>query len=251
LVGIRSLPIEVSQVDEVSRGKERLADVADGALDAPFLVAASDGDGARFKAVMRGERQERRMEPDRIAMAFEDGALQIVVEKNARHAAERFERIDVTTQEVRHGCARKEAQEEPARVAQHHDEGPERALGLTHLKLAEVRPVDLRLFTGQRPEPLERLGRFARTVTTDDAPEVIAPAGVAACFDHFKEPARSKSRVLLELLDDERHERVSHRWPRGHDLRFHADLAEHALHRRVVHAELRRDRADRPLLAME
>jgi hypothetical protein len=61
---------------------------------------------------------------------------------------------------------------------------------LTHFELAEVRPVDLCLFTGQGSEPLERLRGFTRAVTPDDAPEVIRPAGVAACFDHFKKSTR-------------------------------------------------------------
>jgi hypothetical protein len=89
------------------------------------------------------------MEPDRVAPSFEDGALQIVVEQNARHATERVERVNVPAQKVRHGSACKEAQEEPPRVAQHHNERPERALGLPDAQLAEVGPIDLRLFARQ------------------------------------------------------------------------------------------------------
>ncbi|KYF96121.1 hypothetical protein BE20_04515 [Sorangium cellulosum] len=99
--------------------EERLADVADGALDATLLVAAGDGD-------MRREIQQHGVEPDRVAVALDDGALEVVEEQHARDAVKFGERLDVPTHEEGHRRAREEAQEDPARVAEHHDEGPER-----------------------------------------------------------------------------------------------------------------------------
>ena len=183
-------------------------------------------------------------------MSLDDGALQIVVEQHARDAAEVGKRLDVPAHEERHRRAGKEAEEQPARVAEHHHERPERPLRAADLQLAEVRPVDLSLLTRHRAEPLERLRGLLRTEPTDDAPKVIGPARIAALLDHDVEATRAKPRILLELLDDERHERVDHRRPRRDDLRVDAGVPQHALHGRVVQAELAGDGADRPLLAV-
>ncbi|XXU09723.1 hypothetical protein WMF40_10900 [Sorangium sp. So ce854] len=85
--------------------EEGLADVADGALDATLLVAACDSDGARLEAVMRREIQQHGVEPDRVAVALDDGALEVVVEQHARDTAEVGERLDVPAHEEGHGRA--------------------------------------------------------------------------------------------------------------------------------------------------
>jgi hypothetical protein len=127
-------------------------------------------------------------------MPLEDGALQVVVEKDTRHTAEVGEGLHVPGHEERHRRARRESQEQPARVAEHHDEGPQRTLGAADLELAEVRPVDLGLLARHRPQPLESLRRFSRAKAADEAPEMIGPAGVAALFDHDEQPARAEAR---------------------------------------------------------
>ncbi len=90
------LLVEIAEIAKGSRGEEGVTHVANGALDAPFLVAARGGDGSRRKAVMRSELEEPRMEADGVALALENGALEIVVEEDARRAAESVEGIDVT-----------------------------------------------------------------------------------------------------------------------------------------------------------
>ncbi|WP_275451331.1 hypothetical protein [Sorangium cellulosum] len=107
------------------------------------------------------------MEPDRVAVALHDRALEVVVEQHAPDAAEVGERLDVPAHEEGHRRAGEEAQEDPPRVAEHHDEGPERASSPADNQLAEVRPVDLRLLAGQRAEPLECLRRLLGAETAD------------------------------------------------------------------------------------
>ena len=112
-----------------------------------------------------------------------------------------------------------------------------------------TRAVDLRLLARHRPQPLERFRGFARPEATDETPEMIGPAGVAALLNHDEQPARAQARVLLKLLDDERDVRVDHGRPRRDYLPVDARLSQHALHRRVMDAQLAGDGADGPLLA--
>jgi hypothetical protein len=82
--------------------------------------------------------------------------------------------------------------------------------------LAEVRPIDLTLIAGQGLEALESLGGLTRSMTRDDAPEVIGAARIAALPHHLEQPTGAESGVLLELLHQERDERIGHRRAR-HD----------------------------------
>ena len=81
------------------------------------------------------------METDRIALALEHGAFQIVVEQHARQTTPCVKRRDVATQEVCHLRIEVEAQEDRARVAQDHHERHQRALGATDGELANVAPL--------------------------------------------------------------------------------------------------------------
>ncbi|WP_437618260.1 hypothetical protein [Sorangium sp. So ce1151] len=66
----------------------------------------------------------------------------------------------VPAHEEGHRRAGEEAQEDPPRVTEHHDEGPERTQCPADGQLAEVRPVDLSLLAGERAQPLERFRRL-------------------------------------------------------------------------------------------
>jgi hypothetical protein len=79
----RGLGIEVSEIAPGASGKEGVADGANGALHAPLLIAPRHGDGPRLEAVVRRQGQQRRMEPDRLALALDDRAFQIIVEEDA------------------------------------------------------------------------------------------------------------------------------------------------------------------------
>ena len=71
--------------------------------------------------------------------------------------------------------------------------------------------IRTRAIAGQRLEALERLCGLPWAVSTDDLPEVIGAARVAACLDHLEQPAGTKPRTLFKLLDDGPDERVGHR----------------------------------------
>jgi hypothetical protein len=103
------LGVEVGQVGEGARGEEALAHVADRALHP-----------ARLVAMVGGERQQRRVEADGVALAFEHGALEVVVEQHPGDAAEGLEGFYVSAQEAVHAGVHEEAQEYLARVAELH-----------------------------------------------------------------------------------------------------------------------------------
>ena len=138
--------------------KNDIADVSDGALDAALLVAARDRHGARFVAIVPGEAEQGRMEADRVAAPFQHRALEIVVQQDTRNALPRGEGGDVAAQEVLHPGVREEAQEDLARVAQHHDERHQRTPCPADLEMAEMSPVHLRLLAGQAAQPQIRFG---------------------------------------------------------------------------------------------
>jgi len=139
-----------------------------------------------------------------------------------------------------------EAQEDHAAEGQHHHEGHQRATGSTDRDVTEVRPVDLGLFARERAKPQIGLGLAPRTKLSDPRPEVALASQVAAYNDHAVQARGGESRVLLERLQHERNPRVDLGGPMGSlDLR-QTRLAEHPVHRRVVHAQLSRDCVDPP-----
>ena len=57
-----SLCVQIIEITEGARGEERIAREADGALDAPLLIAARHGHRARLVAIVGGQFQQPRME---------------------------------------------------------------------------------------------------------------------------------------------------------------------------------------------
>ena len=139
-----SLGVQIVEAGEASRGEECVTYVSDGPFHAALLVAASDRDGPGFVMVVPGKTQQRGMEADRLATAFQHRALQIVVLQDTRNAIPRGKGGDVATQEVLHGV-REEAQKDLARVAEHHDERHQRTPRAPDLEMAEMPPIDLPL----------------------------------------------------------------------------------------------------------
>ena len=86
-------------------------------------------------------------------------------------------------------AAGEKAQEDLARVAQHHHEGHQRTLGAADGELAEVAPVHLGLLARQGPQPQVRLGRGRRPVVRHQVAEVIGAARVASLAHHGVEAA--------------------------------------------------------------
>ena len=58
----------------------------------------------------------------------------------------------MSAQEILHAGIKEEAKEDLPRVAQHHDERHQRTTCPADLEMAEVTPVDLCLFAGQRAQ---------------------------------------------------------------------------------------------------
>lgn len=139
-----------------------------------------------------------------------------------------------------------EAHEDPAAEGQHHHEGHQRATGSTDRCMTEVRPVDLGLFAHERAKPQVSLGLAPRTKLSDPRPEVALASLIAAGNDHAVQARGGEPRVLLERLQHERDPRVDLGGSLGSlDLR-QTRLAEHPVHRRVVHAQLGCNRVDPP-----
>jgi hypothetical protein len=183
-----------------------------------------------------------------IALALDHGALEVVVEDDARRGPEEAECLDVATKEARHRRSHREVHESKAAEREHHHEREEVALSTADGDLAEVGPVDLSLLAGQHRATQVRLGLTPRTQTAHDRAKTALRAAIAASDDHGIEPARPKARVLGERVLDERQERVDE--SRADDLLGDRQPAvcEHALDGVVMTTELARDRADGPSL---
>ena len=97
------------------------------------------------------------MEADCVALPFQHRALQIVVEQDTRNTIPRGKGGDVATQEVLHPGVREEAQEDLARVAEHHDERHQWTPRAADLEMAEMSPIDLPLLAGQGCADADRL----------------------------------------------------------------------------------------------
>ena len=107
---------------------------------------------------MRGEFEQRGVEVNGLPNPLQHGALEIVVEEDTRHRVEACEGRHVAAQEVGHGIAEEKAQEDLARVAQHHHEAPQRALGAAEGKEG-FRQVDFKQYLATlAPEALSRFG---------------------------------------------------------------------------------------------
>ena len=243
------LVVEVVEVAESARGEEARADEADEPLDAPFLVASRRRDGARLEAVVGGELEQRGMEPDGVAAAFEHDAFHVVVEHDPGGAPECGERLDVAADEVGERGAEGEAQECIPRIAEHQDERHQGALGASDGELAEVRPVDLGLLARKGAKAQIRFTGPARAQRRDAVAEVVGAARVAPHLDHVEQPRGGERGEALQRLGDERHVGVELRGPSpALTLALHPCLAEHPLDGGVVNAELARDGAHPPVL---
>jgi hypothetical protein len=90
---------------------------------------------------MCGECKQHRIEADRISCALQHGTLEVVIEQHPGHPAKSDKRLGMAAQEGRHLGIQEEAQEDAARIAQHHHEGHQRTPGAADLQVAEVSPL--------------------------------------------------------------------------------------------------------------
>src|SRR5579864_6112368 len=143
------LNIEVVEIGESAGREEVVAHIADGALDAALLVAARHRHRTRLITIMSGECDQSGMKADGIAVALQHCALEIVVEQDTRTSVPGREGADVTAQEALHTGIEEEAQENLARVAQHHDKGHQGTACASDHEMTKMPPIDLRLLAGQ------------------------------------------------------------------------------------------------------
>ncbi len=199
---------------------------------------------------MRGELQQRGMESNRIVVAFEHRAFEVVVENDPGSRVPGRKGFDMPTQEVGHLRVQVKAQEEAPRVREHHHEGHQWAHRAPDRDRAERTPVGLTLFSGQGAQAQIRLRDRPWPKRGYQRAEVIRRPGIAARLDHAVQARGAKAWVLRERVDDERTVRIDHRG--AHDLGRHLDpgVAQCATHRGVMHAQLAGDRADRPVLGV-
>ena len=109
----------------------------------------------------------------------------------------------MTGQERLHSRVQEEAQEDPARGTQDHDESHQRPSGAADLEMPEVTPVDLGLFAGKRAQPQVSLGLGARPMAGDHMTEVIGVTPVSSLVNHAVEPCGGQGREGLQGLEDE------------------------------------------------
>jgi hypothetical protein len=123
--------VEIVQIGECTGGEERVPDEPSGFFHATFFIATRDGDGTRFKPVIRGEVEQRRVEADCVALPLQHGTAQIVVQYDSWDPLPRGERAEMTAQEVLHVGVEEEAQKDLPREAEYHDESHQGAARAT------------------------------------------------------------------------------------------------------------------------
>jgi hypothetical protein len=128
--------------------------------------------------------QQCRVEADCLATTFQHRALQIVVQQDTRNAIPPGKGGDVATQEVLHPGVREEAQEDLARVAEHHDERHQWPPRAADLEMAEMSPIDLPLLAGKAAQAQIGFGFWTRPMAGDEMTEVIGTAPIASLAHH-------------------------------------------------------------------
>ena len=93
------LSVEIVEIGIGPCGEEAIADVADRALDTTLLVASRRADWPGQVMIVRCECEQRGMKANRVPAPLEHGALEVVVEEHARHAAEEVEGQGVAAEE--------------------------------------------------------------------------------------------------------------------------------------------------------
>ena len=141
------LRVQVVDIGKRPRGKERIAEVLNLALDLAFFVRPSGRARPRGKMIVPGELEQARMKPNGTALAFEDGTAQVVVDQGPGHASEQaMKGVDVAAQKTLERLIQGEERRHGARVGQDHHEAGERACAVADPDRAKGPPINLCLF---------------------------------------------------------------------------------------------------------
>src|SRR5580704_18983380 len=76
-----------------------------------------------------------------VAVALQHSAFEIIIEDDLRDPGPCLKSLDMAAQKVLHAGIEEEAQEDLARIAQHHDEGHQRTACAADHEMTEVCPV--------------------------------------------------------------------------------------------------------------
>ena len=154
----------------------------------------------------------------------------------------------MASQEAVHPSIEEEAQEDHARVAEHHDKGHQRTPGAADLKMAEVAPVHLRVLARQRAQAQVGLDRWARAQPGRHGAEVRGAAHKNAFADHGVQPRRGERGVLGQRLLDEGPVRVDAAGAQRRRMDRRAVARHNTAHDVAVHVQPPGDGAHAPLL---
>src|ERR1019366_3046798 len=110
----------------------------------------------------------------------------IVVQDHSWLAGPGLKLMNVAAQEVLHRLIEEEFQIQRPRIGQRRHEAGQGALGATHHHVAEVCPIDLRLFPSKRMELKKRLA-MVRTQPRHRTAQLHDAASIAAVANHLVE----------------------------------------------------------------
>src|SRR5206468_11136101 len=144
-----------------------------------------------------------------------------------------------------------EARIAAARPRQDERETGEDPGGRAHPDRPEVAPVDLRLLASERVEPQVRLGPRGRAHRADVALHLDGRAGITPVAHHGPQPRGAQARVLFERRRDERLVRIERARPNLRAVPDEALALDGAPDGVVMHAELRGDGVEPPVLGVE
>ena len=143
------LPVALGQRSEGTACPEGIADIADSAFYAPFLISSADLTGARDEVVVGAQLHQPRVEVNLAAAALEHSTAEIVIENHAGLAGPSLKSVDMTAQEVPHCLIEEELQVQRPRIGERDHEAGERPAGTAARDLAGVGPINLCLFGGE------------------------------------------------------------------------------------------------------
>src|SRR5260370_35828457 len=139
------MSIEVIEISKFAGRKEAGANVSNCTFDPTFFIYPGDGYRTRLKSIASSKLEQGGMKADDVTLALQHGAFEIIEEDDLGDPGPCLEGLDMAAQEVRHAGIEEEAQEDVARIAQHHDEGHQRTGCAADHEVTEVGPAALGL----------------------------------------------------------------------------------------------------------
>ena len=141
------LRIQVVDIRKRPRGKERIAEVLNLALDFSLFIAPAGGTGPWRKVIVPGELEQPWMKPNGTALAFQDRTPQIVVHERPGHPGKQaMKGVDVPAQKTLQRLIEREEGRQGTRVRKDHHEARERSRAVADPDHPKGAPVNLGFF---------------------------------------------------------------------------------------------------------